>query len=82
MTEDVLSVGHITFVMTDDDNGVVLDSGKVVNSLTAFKEWCWEEYPHICQKHRIKSKLKKDLEIERMIDWPNVVGELIDEGVI
>jgi hypothetical protein len=69
-------------VLVSENMNVVMKDNRYINKLSKIKFLVQTYYPDLYKKYTLRSILKPNIEIKRIINWPMLLHELDESGAL
>jgi len=69
-------------VLISENMNVVMKDNLYINKLSKIKVLVQKYYPDLYKKYTLRSVLKPNIEIRRIINWPMLIRELDESGTL
>jgi len=77
-----LGIYSIKRVLVSENMNVVMKDNRYINKLSKIKVLVQKYYPDLYKKYTLRSVLKPNIEIRRIINWPMLLHELDEIGAL
>mgnify|MGYP000852599161 FL=1 len=77
-----LGIYSIKRVLVSENMNVVMKDNRYINKLSKIKVLVQKYYPDLYKKYTLRSVLKPNIEIRRIINWPMLLHELDESGAL
>jgi hypothetical protein len=70
----------IKTIIISESKDIIIKDNLWFNRWSKFKNLVKIHYPELYKKHILKSILKKDYSIRRIVNWTSIIAEMHDKG--